>query len=309
MGILQKMGKAMGHAMVEAGKRTAAAIKRKNLQNKVKRMILERFTIQDLKRLFKGYGLTGPPLPERGYYKKSDYVNYAYHNFKLKTVIEWAKRHRIGIKDIMDYYIAEMERIDRQYGKTKAEDRKKGVEEIEVRAEDFEALSGAPSLPPSSWEEENTKPWDFEDPDKEFFHEILGSIKNEYAPTVENVAFVDELAFKNHLKSFLEWKYKREGHHIRFQPQSVDLIIDDKIGLELKFATNRGTLTKGYEEVIKYQRLVKYIAIVILDPGKYPDKVEEAVEDYRRLGAEVLVIKGGRKRELKRGRKEIRIRM
>ena len=39
----------MGHAVVKAGKRTAAAIKRKNLQNKVKRMITERFTIQDLK--------------------------------------------------------------------------------------------------------------------------------------------------------------------------------------------------------------------------------------------------------------------
>ncbi len=305
MGLLGKVGKAMGHAMAQAGKKTVAAIKRKNLQNKVERMILERFTVQDLKKMFKEYSLPGPELPERGYYKKEDYVDYAYHHFKLKTVIEWAKRHRIKIKDIMEYYIAEMEKIDLQYGQTKAEDKEQGVEDINVNASDFVSPDTAvdtEQIHPSVSSTVTTVKESESYSDELFFKELLRNIKEDYGPTVEDIAFVDEMAFKNHLMGYLRWKYR--DHNIRFQPQSVDLIIDNKFGIELKFAYNKGTLTKGYHEAVKYKKSVKYLAFVILDPGIYPEHVREAVEDYKGLGAEVIVIKGGRKRDVRRRRKE-----
>ncbi|WP_162007666.1 hypothetical protein [Aciduliprofundum sp. MAR08-339] len=267
-------------------------------------MILERYTTRDLKKMIKDYDLEGPEMPERGYYKKEDYVNYVYKLFKLKEVIEDAKDRKIPIKDIMDYYIEEMEKIEEEAQispqESKVSEEEEGVEEIEYEPEQYVAPERGQYRPPPTSEKVE---WKFEDPDETFFYGLLRDIEEDYAPTAADTSFVDEMAFKEHLKAYLIWKYK--GHRITFQPKSVDLIIDDKFGLELKFAYNRSTLSKGYEEVKRYKRKVKYLAIVILDPGKLPrDYFNEVIEDYKDMGAEVIVIRGGKKRDFRK-KKEI----
>ncbi len=304
MGIWKKMGTAMGHAVVKAGKKTAAAIKKKNLQNKVEKMILERFTVDQLKKIIREYDKPGPELPERGYYKKSDYVNYVYRNFRLKTVIQWAQAHKIKIKDIMDYYRAEMDKIDKQYGDTKAEDREQGVEEIEYKSEKHLL----PEDRKSPLQSPQMSSQQFVHPDKRFFDELLDYLEYDFGPSIYDIAFVDEMDFKNHVLADLRRKYR--GKRIEFNPQSVDITIDEKYGLELKFAYYKETLRRGYYEIVKYKRLVNYLAIVILDPGILPQsEIEKTKEDYQNLGAEVVIIRGGQKRSKRKRGKEIRIRM
>ena len=309
MGLFKKIGTGMGRAIVKTGKATAAAIKKKNLQRHVKRMILERYTIRDLKKMINDYDLEGPELPDRGYYKKDDYVGYIYKNFKLKEVIEDAKYRRIPIKDIMDYYIAEMEKIEKEAQvspqESKVSDEEEGVEKIEYEPEQYVTPKRGQYKPPPTTEEDG---WKFEDSEKRFFDELLDYLEHDFGPSIYDIAFTDEMDFKNHVLADLRRRYRDRS--IRFQPQSVDIIIDDKYGLELKFAYYRETLRRGYYEVVKYKKLVKYLAIVILDPGLLPQsEIEEARKEYQNLGAEVVVIRGGQKRGKKKRRREITIRV
>ena len=293
MGLLKKMGKAMGHAVAQAGRMTAAAIKRKNLQNKVKRMILDRFTVQDLKRMIKEYGLSGPEMPDRGYYKKEDYVNYVYHNFKLKTVIDWAKRHRIKIKDIMDYYIAEMERIDREYGKTKAQDKMEGVEDIELSSNGFEAPSPEYSPPVQS----------IPSGDDPKFEEILSKIERDFGKFIRELKITDEREFKNQLYIFLKSHYP-EMQISQQVDWRADLLLDGKYALELKYADNTGTLDKGVREIKDYRNHTNYIAVIMLDVGDLnPETIEKYTRYYEEDGARVIVLhaRGGRRKKKKKG--------
>ncbi len=290
MGLLKNMGKVVGRAIAQTGKATAAAIKKKTLQNRVEKMILDRFKTEQLKRFIKEYDLPGPELPERGYFKKEDYVNYAYHNFRLKTVIQWAQRHKIPIKDIMEYYIKEMEKIDRQYGKGKdveEADEVQEVEEIEVHSEDFVAPSRIETLSVES-----------SDPELQEFREILSKIETVFGENVKNTKITDEREFQNLLNMFLKSSFpsKKIAQHVDWR---ADILIDDKYALELKYADNRGTLDKGIREIKDYKKHTPYVGMIILDVGRLNSEVlENYITYYQEEGAEVVVVRGigGRKR-------------
>ncbi len=78
----------------------------------------------------------------------------------------------------------------------------------------------------------------------------------------------------------------------------VDILIDEKYILELKYADNRGTLDRGIAEVIKYKKLGKPIIIVILDIGVLSSQtISQYCSHYRENGAEAVVIKASGHRE------------
>ena len=303
MGIWKKMGKAVGGAIVKTGKWTAASIKKKNLQNRVERRILDRFKKNQLKRMIKEYHLSGPELPERGYYKKSDYVDYAYRHFKLKTVIQWAKKHNIPIGDIMEDYKREMEAIERQYGvskESKEEDRKHGVEEIEVESEEFES----PQIKNYGHSSEVSSKRSYYD---ETFEIILREIEN-YDRVIRNMRKItDEREFQNILIGFLNAKFP-DFEIIQKVDWRADILINGKYALELKYADNSSTMDKGIREIKDYKKHTPYVAMIILDVGDlHPETLRRYIEYYEEEGAKVVVLhgKGGRRKKKVR---EIRVR-
>ena len=208
----------------------------------------------------------------------------------------------------MDYYKAEMDKIENEARLTTEEreaEKEEGVEEIEYEPEQYKSPRQG-EFPPPSWDKSSKV--DIEDPEKRFFDELLDYLEHDFGPSIYDIAFIDEMDFKNHVVADLRRKYR--GRRIEFNPQSVDITIDRKYGLELKFAYYKETLRRGYYEIVEYKRLVKYLAIVILDPGILPQsEIEKTKEDYQNLGAEVVIIRGGQKRSKRKRGKEIRIRM
>ncbi|EDY34259.1 hypothetical protein ABOONEI_2485 [Aciduliprofundum boonei T469] len=303
MSIWKKMGKAVGRAIVKTGKATAAAVKKKNLQKQVKRMILERYTMRDFKKMLDEYDLEGPELPDRGYFRKEDYVNYFYKFFKLKEIIEDAKDRGVPIKDIMDYYIQEMEKIEEEAQLTPEEreagDEAEGVEDIEVDSDDFkEDKSLKMTLPPPSFEE---------DP----YEGIIRDMEKNLQAHVSRFKYADEEEFRKTVYGFLMKYISRHKVDLPTNTSSMgDIVIDDgEIIFELKYANNVSTLNQGLNEVLDYQNKGKRVVMVLLDVNEMnPEKINDYKKKYLKLGAhKVIIVKGARR--VKRRKKEIRIRM
>ena len=138
-------------------------------------------------------------------------------------------------------------------------------------------------------EEEKDVEKDIEEDVKSF----LKIIEKEFNPQ----EIRDETEFEGNLVQWLEGKFGNELK-IRRQVQTsrgrVDIIINDKILLELKLITSEGVLDKLYGQLRKYLKLDKMVVAILLDTGKInPQRLNEWKDNYEKeLGVYSLVFRG-----------------
>ena len=107
----------------------------------------------------------------------------------------------------------------------------------------------------------------------------------------------------------------RVEEEIKTPKGTVDILIDNKYTLELKYADNRGTLEKGVAEVRRYSEIFNHVAVIILDVNRLsPSTLHDYKKYYEQDNAEVIILRGrgGRKKKGKStqviiGQRRIRI--
>ena len=141
--------------------------------------------------------------------------------------------------------------------------------------------------------------------DKEF-EKILKIIKNDYQNRVlysRDVSFSDEKQFRDNLYSYLVSKYPNKSIKLEqsYSKGKIDILVNGKYVLELKYAQNPASLNAGLKEVKNYKKEFKNIAVIILDVNKLKhERIKEYKEDYEEDGAKVIILKGNARSKKKK---------
>lgn len=80
------------------------------------------------------------------------------------------------------------------------------------------------------------------------------------------------------------------------QKGSIDLVVDGKIGIEIKIAETRNILRTLSGQIEDYKNYFKDIIVVLYDMGKLPD-IKDYTDKYKEKGARVVVLKGPLKKK------------
>ena len=316
MGLLGKVGKGIGKAAMKAGKASSAAIKKRKLQKSVEMRILERYKTEHFQKLLKRYGIDPPPRPERGYLKKEDYVNYVYDHFKLSTVIAFSEENHIHISDIMEDYKKAMELIEKE-AKVEESGQQKHIEERERakpvqypvpkdRAEQLEHREGGFERPSGKKSERNEEA----ESSSEEFRYILRLIKDKFEDIYPSEIFRDEAEFQKTIFTILkgEPSFRDTKKEEPLNKRKVDLLVNGKYALELKYADRKSTLQFGVDEIMDYVVATPYVGVIILDVGQLSgETIDRYKNKYEKLGASVVILKGRSGRKKKRRGTQITI--
>jgi predicted transcriptional regulator of viral defense system len=129
--------------------------------------------------------------------------------------------------------------------------------------------------------------------------EIL--IKKDFQEKISEIFFRNEEHVNSLLSSFLELNlpFNTEiAKNVTTKHGNLDILINDRVIIEIKLADYIGTLEKGLSEVVKYKNLGKDILVLILDVGAIEFSIIERYKSYfKQIGAEPIVIKTQGKRE------------
>jgi len=286
--------KKIGESVKQTGKTIVREIKTKSEDIRTKNRILNKLEMKDLKKLCKTYGI-GEPSPyetdlitgERRRIKltRGHYINYIMFRLNLKQIEEYCNRHRIDIWDI----IREKEQV---------------IEKI--RSEPKEKIK-------TSKEDKVTKIEIKRQPE---FDVILDTIENEFQDIACDMNIRDESEFRKQLVIFLRTKLPNKiEEEYKTSKGRLDILIDKKYVLELKYADNKGTLEKGIAEIKRYGKQFDNIAFIILDVNKLSFSIlREYKNYYEEDGAQVIILRGRGSRKNKSkstqiiiGKRKIRI--
>lgn len=126
-------------------------------------------------------------------------------------------------------------------------------------------------------------------------------IKEDFQEEIRDIFFRNEEHVNSLLSSFLELNLPFNAaveKNVSTQHGNLDIVINDRIIIEIKLADYIGTLEKGLSEVVKYKNLGKDILVLILDVGAIESSIIERFKSYfKQTGAESVVIKAKGKRE------------
>ena len=128
------------------------------------------------------------------------------------------------------------------------------------------------------------------DEDLEAFLEAVIEIIKDFKP--ETVR--DEEDFEKQL--FQTLKYVLEGHIARQYNANCgrpDIVVDDTFAFELKIANKKTNLVNLKGQIDDYLKEFKSVTVILLDTGDLEKRmINQYVADYKRLGANSIIIKG-----------------
>jgi len=275
MGFLKKIGE----SVKKTGKTIVKEVKATSETIRTKKRILNKFEMKDLKKLCKAYGIGKPSSYQEdlmtGERRKirltrKDYINYIMFRLGLNQIEDYCNRHRIDIRNIE----REKERKIKKIKKPKEE-----ITERKIKR-------------------------------KPEFDDILNIIKNDFQDLILSTKFINESEFRKQLAMFLKMNFKNKKieEECRSSRGRLDILIDRKYVLELKYADNKGTLDKGISEVTRYREKFDCIAVVILDTNKLRfSTIREYESYYEKLGAQVIILRGRGSRKKRRKSTKITI--
>jgi len=265
MGFWQKVGDFIKQGV----KNISDDIKKRQEIAQTKRQILNRYEMNDLKKICRDYGI-GEPLPYEENpisgekYKRTvtreDFINHVMDRLTLDQIKTFSVKNRIKIWDILkEEKSVVSETLKSEKAKETTEEPEQKVTTIEVKSQSE-------------------------------FDSILESIENEFEP--EDIR--DENDFEKQLTQFLKIKYPgRVRRQVETSKGKIDLVIDEKYAIELKIADGKGKLRDLVGQVYNYKKVFNDVAVILLDVGKIPhSEIKEYIDDYERLGVKTLIIEG-----------------
>jgi len=284
--------KKIGESIKKTGKAIAEEIKTRQEIARIKRRILDRFEMKDLKKICKDYGI-GEPLPYEEdpftgkRYKiritRDHYIDRIMSKLTLEQIKSFAHKNRIDIWDIIK---EERERVPKISEVERAISKEEKITKIEIKRQTE-------------------------------FESILELIERDFQDIVADLNIRDEKEFRKHLVVFLRAKLpnKTIEEEVKTRKGNVDILIDNKYALELKYADNKKTLDSGVAEVRRYRELFPHIAVVILDVNKLSvSTLRDYKKYYEQDDAEVIILRGkgvrrkkGKSTQIIIGKRRIRI--
>lgn len=265
MGFWQKIG----DSIKEGAKNISDDIKKRQEISHTKRQILNRYEMNDLKKICKDYGI-GEPLPYEENpingekYKRTvtreHFINHVMDRLTLDQIKTFSDKNRIKIWDILK-------------------------EEKPIVSE-----TSKPEKVKETQEEPEQKVTTIEVKRQSEFDSILESIENDFEP--EDVR--DENDFEKQLTQFLKIKYPdRIRRQVETPKGKIDLVIDDKYAIELKIADGKGKLRDLVGQAHSYKKIFNNVAVILLDVGKMSrSEIKEYIDDYEGLGVKTLIMEG-----------------
>lgn len=268
--------KKIGESVKKAGKAFAEEIKTKEEIYRTKKHILNKFELKDLKKICKAYGI-GKPSPyeediitgerRRRSLTRGHYINYVIFRLSLEQIEDFCNRHKIDIWDIIK------EREKREPKRTEhiqEKPREEKITKIEIKRQ----------------------------PE---FESILETIESEFQNIVCDIKIRDENELRKQLVIFLRTKLSNKiEEEYNTSKGRIDILIDRKYVLELKYADNKGTLEKGIAELKRYGKQFDNIVFIILDTNKLSfSTIREYKNYYEEDGAEVIILRGRGSRKKK----------
>lgn len=280
MGFFQKLG----DSLKEAGKSIADDLRKRQEILQTKRQVLDRFEMNDLKKICRDYGI-GEPIPYEENmvtgekYKRTitreHFINRVIDRLTLDQIKSFCDKNRIKIYDIL-----KEERFIPEHPKQNSED--KGIKEEEPKITTIEVKRQSE------------------------FDSILEDIEENFEP--EDVR--DENEFEKQLTIWLKNKYpERVKRQVETPKGKIDIVIDNKYAIELKIADAKGKLRDLVGQVHSYKKVYDNVAVILLDVSKMShSEIKEYIDDYKNFGVKTLVLEGVLHRRKNRGR-QINIRL
>jgi len=276
----------------ETGKNISQELKRRQELYNTKQRILDRFDLDDLKKICRAYGVQEPQgiqenifTGQKSRYKvtRDDYINKVINNLSLEQIKNFSDKHKIKIWDIIK------------------EHEKASILDIQKVDSLINPSSQSNVSTPISPEKEVTT---IDIKKQSEFEAILESIENDFEP--EDVR--DENDFEKQLTQFLKIKYPdRVKRQVDTPKGKIDILIDDRYVIELKIADSKIKLRDLVGQVTSYKKVYCDIAIALLDVGKLSrSEIKEYVDDYEQIGVKTIVLEGLLKKR-KRRQKQINI--
>ena len=255
-----KLGKILrktGHLMNAAARKIAKQVKWSIKINEAKREILSRFTIRQLEQIAVAKGI---PL----YYidpftgrktklrTKTQVINYLAEKLTLSEITALAKKYKIRHRDV----IQGLEHYKNQL----YQQEKHALEE-----------NAYTSYIPVEADTEN-----------------IVKLLSEFQP--ETVTSEEDL--EKQLYQFLRAKLgDRVARQYPVGNQRIDIVIDGKIGIEIKIAENSSRLQRLIGQIMDYKDHLDNIIALILDTGATVD-LEHYTDKLSQLGVKVVILHG-----------------
>ncbi len=267
---VKKVGETVGNEIGSFIKDIQRKNARWNKYKQLKLRIVGNASLNELKRICQEYGINEPQLhiinPLDGKREslgnpRDLFLNQIVRKMPLDKLIDYARSKRMPVNDIIN----EKRKADEEF--------EKGATKVE---RNFESEMGK--------EEES----------KDEFELVLRNLEG-FNP--ENVR--DERDLENMLKTWL--RARLESYDIETQYKTdkgdLDIIINNKYGIELKLIENKKVLENLFGQIHKYIKILgkNNLAVVLLVADYVNQKdVEEWTKEYENLGARVYILEKGR---------------
>ncbi|MEM2618828.1 MAG: hypothetical protein QW356_05030 [Candidatus Hadarchaeales archaeon] len=238
--------------------------KRETREDRLKKQILSKFEVKNLKEICKFYRIGEPPLAWidqvlTGGTRKEYYIKWIMERLTLNQITSFCKRHGIEIGDIVG-------------GVPKP----KTAEKMHVKVQKFEV----------------GKPTETEKAQATEFDSILDCIEKEFEP--ENVRDEEELRIQ--LLQFLKARFpdKKPEKGVPTRRGKVDILIAGRYAIELKIADNKGKLRNLVGQLRDYKKEYNEVGVVLLDVNRVSSSdIDEYKREYQKDGVRTIVLKGG----------------
>lgn len=307
MGFFKKLGEGIKETskkamdkLQEMQENAAREEEKRRIYSRLKRQLLSKVTLTDMKKICKEYGIEAPSMYEedafsgKRYKKKgterSIYYDHVMYHVYLYQLIEFAKKRRMKIQEIIE----EKNKFDKKYDS-----------EVKESKEKKNKL-------PASEENENE---DDEVTQIEITKKKVNTLDLVLEKIEEKFDF-DRIRDENELEGLvmqflnLVFDDKKIERQYKTPNGNIDIVIDDKYGIELKIAENNKIIENLESQVLKYVRHFgkNRIAVIILKtPKTNVEKLEEYVEHYQTAGAKVLILDKGTLRRRKNNVKTFKL--
>jgi len=300
MGLIDKLGKA-AKDVTKGVIKTGVAIKKgidDNIEiQRKKRILLNKFTMSDLKKICDEYGIGQPSSYDEDFLTgerekitltRDDYIEYIEKKLNLDHVEDYCKKHRMNIPDSPreeKQSMPQIKPVEPIHGVVSPQPQES---KTEIRSE---PIAEVPTPQPPKANE---------------FDLILQTIKEKFEPEDSR----DEKEFEKQLTQILKLLYpNRIQRQVPTPKGRIDIVIDDKYGLELKIADSSGKLRALKGQVHDYKKVLDEVAVVLLDVHKLSaSDMREFVQDCEELGVKTIILEGQFKPRKGRGT-DIHLRM
>jgi hypothetical protein len=122
------------------------------------------------------------------------------------------------------------------------------------------------------------------------FQRILYKIEREF----KSEPCKTEKDLQSQLKIWLDAKYPgRVEREVSSARGKIDIVMDQRNGLEVKIATNKGVLRNLIGQIVTYKRCFNEVGIVLMDVGKLQQSIiTEFQKEYSHQQVDSIVIRG-----------------